>query len=68
MLRASNAPRRLWPWVLTHRHCTYAYWAKSSGKSSWDSIPFHNFSQDPSRDLQQWGCYVTGHLSREHPL
>eukprot|EP00961_Rhodomonas_salina_P267281 3611635-Rhodomonas_salina.1 len=69
LLRASNMPRRFWPWAVTHWHRTCAYWVKKTGKTGWDSLPSHTFNQDFEWDLTApWGSYMIGHLSREHPL
>ena len=69
LLRASNLPRRFWPWAVTHWHRIYAYWVKKNGQTGWDGLPSHTFNQSAERDLAApWGCYVIGHMSREHPL
>lgn len=68
LLRSANMQCRFWPWAVTHWHRTYNHWVKALGKLGWESLPDHRFSQDFARDLQPFGCYVSGHLSREHPL
>eukprot|EP00961_Rhodomonas_salina_P027866 377064-Rhodomonas_salina.2 len=68
LLRSANMPLRFWPWAVTHWHRTYNHWVKASGKSSWESLPDHRFSQDFALDLQPFGCYVSSHLSHEHQL
>eukprot|EP00961_Rhodomonas_salina_P186035 2511771-Rhodomonas_salina.1 len=62
-------PCRFWPWAVTHWHRTYEYWVKKNGRTGWDNLPSHSFSQDVERDLAvPWGSYVIGHLSSEHQL
>eukprot|EP00961_Rhodomonas_salina_P140194 1886628-Rhodomonas_salina.1 len=57
------AVRRFWPWAVTHWHQIYAYWVKKNGQTCWDGLPSHTFNL-----AAQWGCYVIGHMSLEHPL
>eukprot|EP00961_Rhodomonas_salina_P239947 3241589-Rhodomonas_salina.1 len=61
-------PQLFWPWAITHWHSVYNYWVKASGRTGWEGLTAHRSSQDFECDLQLFGCYVRGHLSREHPL
>eukprot|EP00961_Rhodomonas_salina_P116089 1562534-Rhodomonas_salina.1 len=58
LLRSANMQLRFWPWAVTHWHRVYNYWVKQSGKTGWESLSNHRFSQDFERDHQPFGCYV----------
>ena len=71
LLRRANLPRRFWPYAMLHFCRIYAYWPDSEGRSAWeklDALGPHALCHDETRDLHQFGSYVTGHLPRTHPL
>ena len=69
MLTYANMTRSFWPHALAQFCRIYGYWPKQGGYSSWELCPNHRVYLDPERDLQViFGCYMTAHLPREHPL
>ena len=68
MLKASNLPICFWPWVVLQFSRVRAYWPNADGVTGWENIPKHQFSQSVDRDLIPPGCWIAGHLTREHPL
>ena len=68
MLKASNLPKCFWPWVVLQFSRVRAYWPNEDGVTGWDNVPNHQFSQSVHRDLIPPGCWIAGHLTREHPL
>eukprot|EP00961_Rhodomonas_salina_P288336 3896416-Rhodomonas_salina.1 len=65
-LKQSNAPLRLWPFASKHFCSQYRHWPGQDWKTGWDQMGDTDLHPDPASDLVPWGCYVTGHLQREH--
>eukprot|EP00961_Rhodomonas_salina_P217362 2937355-Rhodomonas_salina.1 len=66
MLKQSNAPLRLWPFCTKHFCRQYRHWPDKDGKTGWDKMGETDLHPDSKYNLVAWGCYVTGHLPREH--
>ena len=73
LLRTSNVPRNFWSYDLTHFLHLRSYWPSDSQNRSVcerldSSYPTNKIRHDLVKDLHVFGSYVTGHLSRTHPL
>ena len=67
MLKTAGMPFKFWPWALTQFCRIYNYWPKKGHSPLWIMLKNHRFCQRLSRELHPFGCYVIGHLPREHP-
>jgi len=67
MLKTAGMPYKFWPWALTQFCRIYNYWPKKGHSPPWIMLQSHRFCQRLSRDLHTFGCYVIGHLPRDHP-
>ena len=69
LLKHANAPYRFWPYALKHFCRTYNWWARKDKPPPWTRMPQScRLYHDQGRDLQVWGCLVTGRIPTEHPL
>ena len=69
-LHSANLPRRFWPDALRHFCRLYAYWPDDNGLSAWEKLDHlqpNELRHNLVKDLNVFGSYVTGHLSRAHP-
>mmetsp|Transcript_30763 Transcript_30763/g.63643 ORF Transcript_30763/g.63643 Transcript_30763/m.63643 type:complete len:452 (-) Transcript_30763:341-1696(-) len=67
MLKTAGMPYKFWPWALAQFCRIYNYWPKKGHAPPWIMLKNHRFCQRLSRDLHPFGCYVIGHLPRDHP-
>eukprot|EP00961_Rhodomonas_salina_P254455 3438285-Rhodomonas_salina.1 len=67
MLKHSGMPFRFWPWAVLQFCRIYNYWPQKGHAPPWLMLGEHSFSQALHQDLQPFGCYVIGLLSRDSP-
>ena len=68
MLKDSNTPLRFWPWALLQFVRVFNHWPSKNGPPPWSYMHKSNFKFNLDTDIQRFGCYMTAHLPREHPL